>query len=662
MNLSERADMRNGLTLTARWILGVVLGSSLSAHPAGVLFVTAPQSPAEEIRAVQLAADFYGLHLNTIQAGTGASAQEIRKAAKDRSTTAVILSSAALARVNGPDFLGKDPDLNAPLLIIGVTSRTNKSALGAWTGDAVLGATTKDLSGGTSYYFERVPAISGPLSEASFPLQHAEATYLNLNAQKKVEWITSLHGDTAKPVLVLVQFERHRLFVAGSVRVKNSPNRILKDTEPVDSFPSFAPVFLFLKNAAGPSAWHMVHHYANLTIDDPWLRKTYGNLDYQALLAEAIKHNFHVTIAFIPWNYQRSDPGVVSLFRNHPDRFSIAIHGDNHDHSEFTESKPIAVQRQLIADAWTRMEKFEKLTGIPFDPVMVFPHHIPMEATLEALKADNFLATINASNVPMDQSTPSDLAFYLRPVTLKFADLPSIQRDSMSGESAARTALNSFLDNPHFFYGHQDSLASGDDAFDAVADEVNKQDPETRWRSLGEIVRHLYLVRSTGSAGNHFDVLAFSPTIQLESPAQAAVFDVQKEENGRPAIHSVTVDGRPYPYQFQDGYVRLRVPVAASETRDIAIHYDGATAVSAQIEKFSLRIYGLRMSSDFRDLVLSQVGLGRSLTRLYYDHEIAPRDLVLLTGAVLLVLAGAVYSLRSALRRRRDGKVGSTIV
>ena len=92
----------------------------------------------------------------------------------------------------------------------------------------------------------------------------------------------------------------------------------------VNAFLRLAPAMMFAKYSAGARGWHAPAHYANLTIDDPWLRQPYGYVDYKGLLEEMEKHNFHTTIAFIPWNYERSQPEVVSLFKSHPERFSIA--------------------------------------------------------------------------------------------------------------------------------------------------------------------------------------------------------------------------------------------------------------------------------------------------------------------------------------------------
>lgn len=161
--------------------------------------------------------------------------------------------------------------------------------------------------------------------------------------------------------------------------------------------------------------------------------------------------------------------------------------------------------RQSVA----RMDKFQAQSGIPYDRVMVFPHSIAPEQTLEALKANDYLATINSLNVPMGSSRPADFLFTMRPATLVFDSFPSIIRYSMAEPIPSyRIAIEDFLDNPLFYYAHQDLFAKGINAFDGLADEVNKLEPDTRWRSVGDIVKHLYLLRLRRDT--NYNVLALS--------------------------------------------------------------------------------------------------------------------------------------------------------
>ena len=52
---------------------------------------------------------------------------------------------------------------------------------------------------------------------------------------------------------------------------------------------------------------------ACLIIDDPLLRPQYGCLNYKKLLEAMKAHNFFTEIAFIPWNYKRSNAKTVRL-------------------------------------------------------------------------------------------------------------------------------------------------------------------------------------------------------------------------------------------------------------------------------------------------------------------------------------------------------------
>src|SRR5207249_3828831 len=119
----------------------------------------------------------------------------------------------------------------------------------------------------------------------------------------------------------------------------------------------------------------------------------YGHLDYPALLEEMKKHNFHTTIAFIPWNFDRSDPLMAALFRGHPERFSVSLHGNDHAHREFGDYTVNSLGDQVadIKQGVARMERFQALTGIPYDRFMVFPHGVAPEATFAALKEYGFL-------------------------------------------------------------------------------------------------------------------------------------------------------------------------------------------------------------------------------------------------------------------------------
>jgi hypothetical protein len=272
---------------------------------------------------------------------------------------------------------------------------------------------------------------------------------------------------------------------------------------------------------------------------------------------------------------------------------------------------------------------------------------------LEELKRYNLLATVNSANVPMDRPRSSDPLFGLRPVSSTFADFPSIARHSVAVPlPKGLIQINEFLGNPLFFYAHQDLFASGMDAFNDIADEVNKSEVDTEWRSAGDIVEHLYLTKLRED-GN-YDVLSFANRLRLENTfGRDVVFNVRKAESDSANIASVNVEGRDQPFLVRDGYLELSLSVPPGERRSVAIRYkndlDLATVNSS---KTSLRVYLLRKASDFRDITMSEYAAGRTLTEFYYRHRLTPALTIAWGCALFLFCVSGALGLRAIARRQ----------
>jgi len=648
------------VTLT---IASLLLVSASRCYSADAVLIRSAMGSSIEQDELETAANFYGLNLKVF-VNSSSDEPALIKVIERKETAAVVIAANALAGVSKNALLRalrQKPGTRAPLLILGVVPDTDPMLLRIWSGGTILGCRRFENALPTQYSFDRVDNVSQQLANLELPFSIADGSYFVLSEAGVAQPITSIRGEQVLPVFVETTVNQVELFVAASMTpVETSTER----EGAVDAFLRLAPVMMFTKYSAGERGWHAFHHYANLTIDDPWLRQPYGYVDYDSLLEEMQKHDFHTTIAFIPWNYDRSKPGVISLFRDHPDRFSIAIHGNNHDHKEFTDyqSKPLDVQVGDIKQSLARMEKFRELTGISYDKVMVFPHSIAPESTLAALKRYNFLATINSSKIPEGVVVePSDPSFTLRSVTLSFAGFPSIARyPAVVPVSDEFIAINEFLDNPLLFYTHAAFFSRGIAAFDSVADEVNRLDPETRWRSLGDIARHLYLVKLREDS--NYDVLAFSSSLNLDNPlARDLIFYIRKQEIGYQRIQSVVVDEKPYPYRLEKGYLSLTIPVLRGTSRSVAIQYkNDLNLASIGTSHDSLIVYLLRLGSDFRDIYLSKSRFGLAVIRAYNDHHVEPGKLLasILTFAVVLVYVG--FRLRRFARIRRLDKARSS--
>jgi hypothetical protein len=207
--------------------------------------------------------------------------------------------------------------------------------------------------------------------------------------------------------------------------------------------------------------------HASIIIDDPLLRENYGYLNYRTLLRLMDVHNFFTTIAFIPWNYNRTDKKISDLFKERPDRFSLCVHGCDHTAGEFGKTDFDYLNKKVKL-ATARMLEHEKRTGIPFDRVMVFPQGIFSNEAMEALKENNYLAAVNTEAMPVTGSLSSSFPLYLRKRT----------EEAMS-----------CVADPTFIVLHHDYFKHGYERLTDFVDEFNSRVTNLKWDSVGNIVR-----------------------------------------------------------------------------------------------------------------------------------------------------------------------------
>jgi peptidoglycan/xylan/chitin deacetylase (PgdA/CDA1 family) len=648
--------MASAFTKRARlWGAWLLAATSLMSHAANVLYVgTAVDSSLAE-QQTRTAADFYGLKENVILFRNLTQLPAIVKAARDYKTTALVLSAEALPSLDMPQILAALPRKdagNVSLLIAGINEHTPAELLKRWSGGAITGCAVFSFVRGTgSYRFASVNGLTNELGGNTLPMSQADVRSLMLDGTRG-EWIMAAStGGRSLPVFARVKIGTQEIFFA----TENGPVEMPSGADPYQQprvFTSFAQQLIFLRYAGGERVWHSSGQYANLTIDDAWLREPYGFVNYRDLWKEMEQHNFHTTLAFVPWNYDRSEPAVVSLFQKHSDRFSICIHGNNHDHQEFGayDDKPLSRQTNDAMQGLARMVKFEELTNISYDPVMVFPHSISPEQTFAILKRYNFWSTVNSLNVPMGAEAPSSLEFALRTATLAFATFPSLRRYSAEAPGPdSQLVVDAFLGNPMLFYVHHGFFALGIDAFSKTADRVNRLQPATQWRSLGYITKHLYLEK-LGDDDN-YDVRAYAGIIDLENVhLRDETFLVEKDEDFAFPI-TVSVDGRPFPYEKLGTRLRIKLSVRARASREITIRYQNDLKLATiDVAKTSMRINAIRRLSDFRDDVVSKTAFGQWFIRMYTPNETKWNE-ALLAVAILLISVTVAGFVRTGKKR-----------
>lgn len=233
---------------------------------------------------------------------------------------------------------------------------------------------------------------------------------------------------------------------------------------------------------------------ACLIIDDPLLRPRYGCLDYKILLEEMKRHNFFTEIAFIPWNYRRSDAETVQLFLDNPEHYAICVHGCNHTRNEFGEGNYPWLS-SLSSTALWRMEKHKQLTGLSYDPVIVFPQGRFSTVAMQALKDQGYLAAFNSTLRATNGEEPPAIE-YQKPATAMYHGFPLFLRRYPKDKSDFIQDVA--MGRPIIIVEHPGAFRSGYKTITDLVDWINRLG-NIKWRSLSDIVDYYLGIKAVSS-------------------------------------------------------------------------------------------------------------------------------------------------------------------
>ncbi len=173
-----------------------------------------------------------------------------------------------------------------------------------------------------------------------------------------------------------------------------------------------------LRSVGAADAYEPPPLRAAILFDDPNLRwRTYGFIDYRRLLDHAEANGYHASIATIPLDGGRQHRATVELFRRHPERLSLAFHGNDHLRRELLGAEDQTRARAIVAQALRRIARLESRYGLRVDRVMTAPHGMCSAAVAAALPPLGFDALCAIHPLPWRESAPAErpLAGWDRP-------------------------------------------------------------------------------------------------------------------------------------------------------------------------------------------------------------------------------------------------------
>jgi hypothetical protein len=367
-----------------------------------------------------------------------------------------------------------------------------------------------------------------------------------------------------------------------------------------EHFLSAVPLVLYIKWAFAETCWNAPEPNACLVIDDPLLKPRHGFVDFEEILSLMRQHKFSTNIAFIPWNWRRSAPEVARLFRENPECYSLSVHGCDHTRAEFgSSSRPRHYWK--AQQATERMNRHRALTGIRYDPVMVFPQGIFSEAAMNALKRTDLIAAVNNDVISADQCPRAITISDVWDIALMCYTFPLFTR-RYPWEGIENFAFDALLGKPAIAVIHHDYCNDHCARLVNFIQGLNALECPPTWRSLGDVVRHSCRHREVSPG--RVEVEMYGTELRIENRSdQSKHFVIRRRECEPLAIRRICADSQMIAWKSVNDRIDFEIELNPGETRIIQIRFHDLTGERYTGDKLLYRLRAMlrRYLCEVRD-------------------------------------------------------------
>ena len=367
------------------------------------------------------------------------------------------------------------------------------------------------------------------------------------------------------------------------------------------------PPVLYLNWAFSATCWSAPERSGCLVIDDPLLRPTYGFVDFRELLSLMQRYKFSTNIAFIPWNWRRSDSGVTRLFRENPEYYSISVHGCAHTRAEFgsADSEHLyAKTRQALE----RMDQHEATTGLAHDRVMVFPQGVFSEAAMRILKRTDLIAAVNNDTISSNSNPRAiTVADVWDTAIMAYDNFPLFTR-RYPRSGIENFAFDSLLDKPVVIVVHHGSCRDHCGRLIAFIERLNALACPLRWRSLGELVRRS--CRQRALSDDVTQVEMYGKELRIENLSnRTKQFLIRRRERDSSTIMEARVGSNPVAWTYRGDRIQFEVELKGGEHATIRLdfHELDEAKETAESLNYTARTMLRRYLCEWRDNYLHKL-------------------------------------------------------
>jgi hypothetical protein len=338
-----------------------------------------------------------------------------------------------------------------------------------------------------------------------------------------------------------------------------------------DHFFSAVPIVSYIRWAFAQSSWNAPEASACLVIDDPLLKARYGFVRFHELLMLMKQLRFSTSIAFIPWNWRRSNPKVVQLFKDNPDHYSLCIHGCDHTAGEFSASDRQRLS-VVASEAVRRMSLHEQRTGLTHDRIMIFPQGLFSEEAIAELKRTGFHAVVNTevySDPPGAQKLRISDIWDVAVMT--YSNFPIYTR-RYPAQGVENFAFDLLLGKPCLAVIHHDFCSDGYARLSHFIGQLNALKVPLRWRRVGDVVRRSYRQKEVSPDLIEIEMYASELLIENRSERAKSYF-IRRRESDPNSIESFHAGWRQLAWESAGDYIECKLELGPGETTSLTLRF-----------------------------------------------------------------------------------------
>jgi hypothetical protein len=277
-----------------------------------------------------------------------------------------------------------------------------------------------------------------------------------------------------------------------------------------------------------------------------------------------------------------------------------------------------------------RMRTHQRLSGVPFDDIMVFPHGLFSPEAITALETAGYLAAVNTDLCPLRMIDTLALRDLLEVAVTRFADLPLFGRHYP--REVAEFALDLFLGKPALAVEHHAYFRDGYDTLESFVARVNALEGRLEWTNLATICSRACLTRTTENGDVYVRFYTNRFWLKNDGTRTRRYILLRRQTPDGPSP-SVTINGRVQECEREDRYLKICLSLDAGQIAEIRILYPKPDSLGFSHQRTTIhdaRVWVRRMLCEFRD---NYVDTNRVLSRIVSTARNFRSRRKVLTGA-----------------------------